>query len=317
MAAITGCVDRFSLFKQAVALSGWVFAAGRTVAALEIRPPGQTPLRFTPDWRASPDVAAALGPDAATCRYDCLLEPGFDPSGCIGAALWALTGDGGAVEIGVLGLSVESKAGALFAEFFRMVGALKAPRVLEIGARARSGITRRALLPHDALYTGCDIMAGPNVDLVCDAHALSAALPGAQFDAVMALSVLEHILMPWKLVLELNAVMQTGAIGLFVTHQTWPEHDVPWDFWRFSDRAWPALLNKATGFEILSAAMGEPAYIVAANAHPVTNFAPVPAGYLASNVIFRKVAATSLSWPVALADCIETAYPPGEVKVVV
>ena len=58
--------------------------------------------------------------------------------------------------------------------------------------------------------------------------------------------------------------------------------------------------------------MGEPAFVVAQRCHPVTDFAPVPAGYLASNVLFRKVAETSLRWPVKLCDIVGSAYPEGE-----
>ena len=158
-------------------------------------------------------------------------------------------------------------------------------------------------------------MAGPNVDVVGDAHELSSVFPGQRFDAVFATSVLEHLLMPWKFAVELNRVMNPGALGLFTTHQCWPIHDQPWDFWRFSDQAWNGLLNAATGFEIIEARMGEPAFVVAQRCHPVTDFAPVPAGFLASNVLFRKVAETTLSWPVRVSDIVATSYPSGEVQV--
>ena len=117
--------------------------------------------------------------------------------------------------------------------------------------------------------------------------------------------------MPWKFVIELNAVMKQGAVGLFTTHQCWPVHDAPWDFWRFSDRAWSGLLNPATGFEIIEASMGEPAFVVSQRAHPITDFGRTQSGYLASNVLFRKIGETSLSWPVGLADIVQTHYPEG------
>jgi 2-polyprenyl-3-methyl-5-hydroxy-6-metoxy-1,4-benzoquinol methylase len=138
---------------------------------------------------------------------------------------------------------------------------------------------------------------------------LSKFYPGGYFDAVIAFSVLEHLLMPWKVMIEMNRVMKQGAIGIFTTHQCWPLHDQPWDFWRFSEHSWNALLNKPLGFEILEIRMDEPAYIVAARCHPVTAFAEEPESFLSSAVIFRKVANTTLEWPVELADVTSTHYP--------
>lgn len=235
------------------------------------------------------------------------LGPNASPS--CGGSLWAILTSGEAAKVGVLGRGSPSEATALFDEFLDSVRTMQAPKILEIGSRARSGITRKQLLPAGARYLGVDIMDGPNVDQVCDAHSLSAALPGMQFNAIMAFSVLEHLLMPWKFVIELNKVMAPKAIGFFTTHQCWPIHDAPWDFWRFSDRAWTALLNPATGFEIISAKMSEPAYIIASNCHPITNFAQTPLGFLASNVLFRKIGATTLEWPVELSDITKDFYP--------
>jgi hypothetical protein len=99
------------------------------------------------------------------------------------------------------------------------------------------------------------------------------------------------------------------AVGLFATHQTWPVHDAPWDFWRFSDMAWRALFNRATGLEIVEVALGEPAIIRAARCHAATNFARPSDGYLASLVLFRKIGKTKLDWPVEVEDVTETHYP--------
>jgi hypothetical protein len=124
----------------------------------------------------------------------------------------------------------------------------------------------------------------------------------------MAFSVLEHLAMPWKFVLELNRVMKVGAPGIFTTHQCWPLHESPWDFWRVSSDAWPALLNGQTGFRIVDTAMGEPAMVVANVLHAVTDFDDQLA-YLGSSVMFEKVADTTLAWPVELEDFLQTSYP--------
>ncbi len=185
----------------------------------------------------------------------------------------------------------------------------KTGRFLEIGSRGRSGITRGDVFAFPGWdYVGFDIMAGDNVDVVGDAHELSQHFPCNHFDGVAAFAVLEHILMPWKLMLELNKVMKMGAIGVFVTHQAYPLHDAPWDFWRFSDRAWAGLMNPATGFEIIETKMSEPAYLVSRWAHAGVDHGDYEA-FQASSVAFRKIANTALSWNVSVADCTGTHYP--------
>lgn len=183
-------------------------------------------------------------------------------------------------------------------------------RFLEVGSRARSGVSRRNDLPEGWSYTGMDIMPGENVDVVGDAHKLSRIEGlGGRYDAVMAHSVIEHILMPWKFALELNKVMNVGALGYFSTHQGWPLHDAPWDFWRFSDQTWRALFNQATGFRILDAAMGERAFVVPQHMHAVTQFGLENIVYLSSNVTIEKVGDTTLQWPVEVEDIVSTTYP--------
>jgi 2-polyprenyl-3-methyl-5-hydroxy-6-metoxy-1,4-benzoquinol methylase len=198
-------------------------------------------------------------------------------------------------------------------DFFSKLHTKSTGRFLEIGSRARSGNIRKNLVPKNWSYTGFDIIEGANVDVVGDAHRISQLLPEEKFDGVATFSVLEHILMPWKFVIEVNKVLNIGAIGFFSTHQSWPLHDVPWDFWRFSDNTWAALLNRDTGFEIISTALGEPAYTVAHRINAVTNFGNQPS-FLSSVVQFRKVSDTKLEWPVELEDIITTKYPARELK---
>ncbi len=182
-------------------------------------------------------------------------------------------------------------------------------RFLEIGSRARSGITRLHLVPGGWQYTGLDIIQGENVSVVGDAHQLSTFLEHDAFDAVAAFSVLEHLLMPWKVVIELNRVMKVGSVGLMTTHQAWPVHDAPWDFWRFSGDCWGALFNARTGFEIVASGVGEPGHVVAARCHGATHFGDAPDAYLASGVVFRKIADTTLAWDVTVGEIISTHYP--------
>ncbi len=109
-------------------------------------------------------------------------------------------------------------------------------------------------------YTGIDISEGPNVDLVADAHRLSSHF-AAEFDFAFSISVYEHLVMPWVAAYEMNRVLKLGGMAYIQSHQSWPLHEVPWDFFRFSDRAWHGLFNILTGFEVIDAGFEYPAMI--------------------------------------------------------
>ncbi|MDD3179130.1 MAG: methyltransferase domain-containing protein [Opitutaceae bacterium] len=180
--------------------------------------------------------------------------------------------------------------------------------------RARSAITRRNLVPAKLGYVGLDILPGPNVDLVGDAHCLSTLVGSKKFVAAFSLFVFEHLAMPWKVVIELNRVLAPGGLVLVNTHQTWPLHEEPWDFWRFSAYSWQCLFNPMTGFELVETAHGEPARV-----HPLWD-TPALRGlelekspaYLHTTVIARKIRETTLEWPVPTAIAAPGCYPKGE-----
>lgn len=297
---LTHHIDRFSYFQGVLQVAGW--AAGvRPVTGLALRFPNGATRRLKP--RPRPEGGARIDEPVA-------IET--TPGEAAEAELWVWLGGEGPFAIGQLGLPRADPAHAITGVFLQRLREAPAGRFLEIGARARSGIARRHFAPEGWTYEGLDILAGPNVDTVGDAHHLSRLYPPASFDAVMSLSVFEHLLMPWKVVVELNRVLKPGAIGLLASHQAWPLHDTPWDFWRFSDHAWRALLNHATGFEILEVAMGEPAFIVPKRLHPTLAWSEHSTGALASIVLFRKIGETDLDWPVETTDVLDTSYPPGE-----
>jgi SAM-dependent methyltransferase len=127
--------------------------------------------------------------------------------------------------------------------------------------RARFNISRRGLFK-DKQYTGLDIVRGENVDIVGDAHSLSAHFPEESFDALYSVSTFEHLAMPWKVALEVNRVLRHGGLAYFVTHQALGMHETPWDFWRFSDTSWNSLFNCYTGFRVLDTFLGNPMMLV-------------------------------------------------------
>lgn len=185
----------------------------------------------------------------------------------------------------------------------------KHSQALELGSRARSGVTRRELMPKHVKYTGFDILQGQNVDVIGDAHQLSQYLKPNTYDVIFSMSVFEHLIMPWKVVLEMNKVLKMSGQVMITTHHTWALHEMPWDFWRFSDQAWRALFNEYTGFEIVETALGEPASIVPHHAHAVVLGLEKQPAYLVSAVIAKKIADTNLSWEVDASKIVKDMYP--------
>jgi len=135
---------------------------------------------------------------------------------------------------------------------------IERPSVLEIGSRNVSGMIDRNRFPDAAEYVGFDVLDGENVDIVGDVHELSKLVPNDHFDIVFSTSVFEHLVFPWKAALEINRVLKPGGFVLTQTHPAWPEHEMPWDFWRFPHQAFVSLFNKHTGFEIISKTEGRP-----------------------------------------------------------
>jgi SAM-dependent methyltransferase len=132
----------------------------------------------------------------------------------------------------------------------------KGLRVLEIGSRNVTGNMQRYRFPDAVEYVGVDVLDGENVDVVGDIHALSKLVPHNHFDVVFSAAVFEHLMFPWKAAMEVNRVLKTGGYVFTVTHPAWPEHEMPWDFWRFPKNAFKSLFNSVTGFEIMASEEG-------------------------------------------------------------
>jgi len=181
-------------------------------------------------------------------------------------------------------------------------------RVLEIGSRARSGNTYRHLVHPEVEYVGLDVTAGPNVDVVGDAHHLSRHVDGI-FDAVFSISVFEHLVMPWMAALEMNRVMKAGALAYIQSHPAWPLHEEPWDFLRFSKDAWDGLFNSHTGFEVVDKgyAMGclvVPDFAVGGHLQGLDG----ARSYLLSACLVRKVGPAKVRWDAEAADVYDLKY---------
>ena len=126
------------------------------------------------------------------------------------------------------------------------------------------------------------------MDVVVDVHELSREI-SQRFDGIYAISTLEHLAMPWKAVLELNAALADGGLLFLATHPTWPPHELPWDFWRFNRGAIEVLLNETTGFRILRCDEGLLGLVLPLGSEQSTRTLERQPAYLGISVVAEKI----------------------------
>jgi SAM-dependent methyltransferase len=208
-----------------------------------------------------------------------------------------------------LGVSPSLAVGQKFISLLNKISESgRVPKVLDLGGRNGSGVDRSLLFPNCEVVV-LDILQGDNVDVVGDAHELSKLFPPNHFDAVFSVSVFEHLLMPWKVVTEINKVLKSGGVGIVFTHQSLGMHDLPWDFYRFSDTAWDGLFNQYTGFNILDRCLDYTQFVLPFILRQDKLDAEKSAGFEGSTVLFEKTAETDLTWDVTISSVTKTMYP--------
>ncbi|MFX4221943.1 MAG: hypothetical protein ACMVO3_13725 [Thalassobaculum sp.] len=158
--------------------------------------------------------------------------------------------------------------------------------LLDVGGSKRSGVDP-VKFPKFADRDVLDIEDRGDVDYVGDAHQLSVLVPKNKYDAFISVSSFEHFESPWVVVDELRKSFSLGSIGLVHSHQTIGMHDMPWDFFRFSDSAWRSLFRPEAGFEVVETSMSQPSFIVPLYGFRETTNTSV--GFISSSAIVRRV----------------------------
>ena len=114
--------------------------------------------------------------------------------------------------------------------------------------------------PYESLFTGVEKYVG--LDMLVTGHPHSSSrvdvfydgerLPfhDASFDGIVSFEVLEHVFNPEIVLNELRRVLKPGGIMLVTVPFAWDEHEVPFDFARYTSYGLQSVLERA-GFEVV------------------------------------------------------------------
>ena len=164
---------------------------------------------------------------------------------------------------------------SLMHKFISRCQTMDQPRVLELGTKrsitARS--TRHdAWIPNAGEYLGADIENGPDVDIIADVHYLTQVTGEEQFDIIISCSTFEHFKYPHLAAHEVMKALRVGGVLFIQTHQAFPLHAYPHDYFRFSREALAGLFGTQMGFRVLATDYEFPAKICSLREPHTANF---------------------------------------------
>ena len=164
------------------------------------------------------------------------------------------------------GLDPDPAGNAVLHSFFRRCLSMEQPRVLELGtSRSEPGRSTRHehWVRHAGEYLGTDIVAGIDVDIVADVHRLTQVTGHEQFDVIISCSAFEHFKYPHLAAHEVLKALRVGGLLFVQTHQAYPLHAHPYDYFRFSTEALAGLFGSQMGFRVLNTGYEFPAKVYA------------------------------------------------------
>lgn len=127
-------------------------------------------------------------------------------------------------------------------------------QVLDVGSLDVNGSFRALVEERGWCYTGLDLVAGENVDVV-SVDPFHYPLEDGFFDVVISGSTMEHVTAIWLWVPELVRVLRPGGLLALHTHWRFPEHRYPVDCWRILPDGMDFLLRFAGGLELIESAI--------------------------------------------------------------
>lgn len=117
-------------------------------------------------------------------------------------------------------------------------------KVLDIGSYDVNGSLRDLFTD----YTGVDMRDGPNVDIVANSHKLP--FKDDTFDLVTCVETLEHDDRPFDTMKEIYRVLKKGGkVILCASGISFPKHDYPNDYFRYTAEGMGSLLSEFKNIE--------------------------------------------------------------------
>lgn len=120
--------------------------------------------------------------------------------------------------------------------------------VIELGTRRSNpnfATHHQEWVSPDCKFVMSDFQDGLDVDVLADAHTLTQTFEPESFDALIACSVFEHIQRPWIAATEIAKILKPGGKAYIQTHQTFPLHAYPYDYWRYTKEAMETIFGDA------------------------------------------------------------------------
>src|ERR1700682_759183 len=123
-------------------------------------------------------------------------------------------------------------------------------RILDIGSYDVNGSYRPLFDRRNWHYTGIDLEAGPNVDLVLSSP-YHLPLPHGYADLVISGQAFEHIEFFWLSWREMVRVLRPNGLIFLIAPSRGPEHLHPVDCWRFLPGGYRALAKYVGNLEVV------------------------------------------------------------------
>ena len=115
--------------------------------------------------------------------------------------------------------------------------------LVDVGSYNVNG-SYKDIIPANARYIGCDLVAGPNVDIVMPAE-YSLPFDTNSVDVVISGQCIEHCRNPFKLVTEMARILRPGGKLYLTAPFVWREHRYPIDTFRYLPDGFKALFDEA------------------------------------------------------------------------
>lgn len=165
--------------------------------------------------------------------------------------------------------------------------------IMEIGTKRSNPYVpthHKHLFKNVEKYVMVDIEDGLDVDVVCDVHRLSEYFEDCSFDVIISCSGYEHFKYPQLVSHNLLKCLRKNGVIYIQTHQTFPLHGYPNDYFRFSLDALDSLFPRSMGTELLAKSYDFPVSIlpIDGNKELLKNWNIFGKSFLNSCIIIRK-----------------------------